>query len=196
MTTTMILLLVAAAIALWMMGIFNHLVTLRNQVKNAWSQIDVQLQRRYDLIPNLVEAVKGYMNYEKGTLEAVINARSQAMAARKEVQQQGGPTEGSLQNLVAAESSLKSALGNFFALAENYPELKASQNMQQLQEELASTENKIAFARQAYNDTVLSYNTAQQVFPANIVAGMLGHHPADLYNVEASEAKKAVKVAF
>ena len=192
----MILLLVAGAIALWAVGIYNHLVTLSNQVKNAWSQIDVQLQRRYDLIPNLIEAVKGYMNYEKGTLEAVINARSQAMAARKEVQQQGGPTEASLHSLVAAESSLKSALGNFFALAENYPELKASQNMQQLQEELASTENKIAFARQAYNDTVQTYNTAQQVFPASLVAGVFGHHPADLYNVEAPEAKKAVKVSF
>ena len=196
MTTSMILLLVAAAVALWAVGIFNHLVTLRNQVKNAWSQIDVQLQRRYDLIPNLVESVKGYMNYEKGTLEAVINARSQAMAARKEVQQQGGPTEASLQGLVAAESSLKSALGNFFALSENYPELKASQNMQQLQEELASTENKIAFARQAYNDTVQSYNTAQQVFPATLIASVFGHHPADLYNVEAPEAKQAVKVSF
>lgn len=196
MTTGMILLIVAAFVALWAVGIFNHLVTLRNQVKNAWSQIDVQLQRRYDLIPNLVEAVKGYMNYEKGTLEAVINARSQAMAARKEVQQQGGPTEGSLQALVAAESSLKSALGNFFALSENYPELKASQNMQQLQEELASTENKIAFSRQAYNDTVLTYNTAQQVFPASLLANLFGHHLADLYNVEAPEARSAVKVSF
>lgn len=196
MTTGMILLLAAAAIALWAVGIYNHLVTLSNQVKNAWSQIDVQLQRRYDLIPNLVEAVKGYMNYEKGTLEAVINARSQAMAARKEVQQQGGPTETSLGNLAAAESTLKSALGSFFALAENYPELKASQNMQQLQEELASTENKIAFSRQAYNDTVLTYNTAQQVFPASLVANLFGHHPADLYNVEAPEAKQAVKVSF
>lgn len=190
------ILVIIVLIVLWLVGIYNRLVNLRNQVKNAWSQIDVQLQRRYDLIPNLVETVKGYMTYEKGTLEAVINARSQAMAARQSVEQSGGPTEGSIKELLAAESTLKGAMGNFFALAENYPQLRASENMQRLQEELSSTENKIAFARQAYNDQVLSYNTAQQVFPAVMVAAMFGHKPADLYEVADVEAKKAVKVSF
>lgn len=190
-----ILVIILLAI-LWLMGIYNKLVTLRNQVKNAWSQIDVQLQRRYDLIPNLIETVKGYMGYEKGTLEAVVNARTQAVSAREAIAKSGGPTEGSLQPLLAAESTLKSAMGNFFALAENYPQLKASEPMQRLQEELSSTENKIAFARQAYNDQVMTYNTAQQEFPAVLIAGMFGHHPADLYEVQDAEAKKAPKVSF
>ncbi len=197
MTTTIIILVVIALLVLWGIGIYNRLVRLRNQVKNAWSQIDVQLQRRYDLIPNLVETVKGYMTYEKGTLEAVVNARAQAMAARNKVEQAGGPTEqGNLKELMAAESTLKGAMGNFFALAENYPQLRASENMQKLQEELSSTENKVAFARQAYNDQVLAYNNAQQEFPAVLVAASLGHHPADLYEVQDAEAKQAVKVSF
>ena len=136
------------------------------------------------------------MNFEKGTLEAVVNARSAAMAARANVQAAGGPTEGSLKDLMSAETNLKGALGNIFALSENYPQLRASEPMQRLQEELSSTENKISFARQAYNDTVLSYNNAQQVFPTNLVASVFGHHAADLYNVEDPEAKKAVKVSF
>lgn len=195
-TTTLIILAVLAAFALWAIGLFNRLVGLKNQVKNAWSQIDVQLQRRYDLIPNLIETVKGYMTYEKGTLEAVINARNAAASARKAVEQSGGPTEGSIKELLAAESTLKSSLGNFFALAENYPQLKAIEPMQRLQEELSSTENKIAFARQAYNDQAMTYNTAQQVFPAVLVAQMLGHHPADLYEVTDQETRKPVKVSF
>jgi LemA protein len=181
---------------LWAISIYNNLVGLRNQVKNGWAQIDVQLQRRYDLIPNLVETVKGYMTYEKSTLEAVINARNQASAARKAVEQSGGPTNGSLKELIGAEATLRGAMGNIFALAENYPQLRASENMRQLQEELSSTENKIAFARQSYNDIVMTYNTAQQEFPAVMVAGALGHHPADLFNVEEQEVKKAVKVQF
>lgn len=196
-TLFMILLGIIGVLAIWLVGVYNSLVGLKNQVKNAWSQIDIQLQRRYDLIPNLIETVKGYMSYEKGTLEAVINARNQASAARQAVEQSGGPTaEGSIKQLIAAESTLKSSLGNLFALAENYPQLKASEPMQRLQEELSSTENKIAFARQAYNDQAMSYNTAQQVFPAVMIASMLGHHPADLYEVQDIEAKKAVKVTF
>lgn len=194
--TLIIILAIIAVLALWLVGIYNKLVGMRNQVKNAWSQIDIQLQRRYDLIPNLIETVKGYMTYEKGTLEAVIQARNTAAAARQEVEKSGGPTEGSLKGLIAAESTLKGAMGNFFALAENYPQLKASEPMQRLQEELGTTENKIAFARQSYNDQAMIYNTAQQVFPAALIAGTFGHHPADLYEVEDKEARKAVKVAF
>lgn len=190
------LIVIAVLLALWLMAIYNGLVSSRNQVKNAWSQIDVQLQRRYDLIPNLIESVKGYMNFEKGTLEAVVAARSQAVAARQSVENSGGPTESSIKGLLAAESTLKGAMGNFFALAENYPQLRASENMQRLQEELSSTENKIAFARQAYNDQVMSYNTMQQVFPTALFASAFGHHPAEQYVVEDAEAKKAVKVAF
>ena len=193
---TLIILAIIVVLFLLGIGIYNQLVTLRNQVKNAWSQIDVQLQRRYDLIPNLIETVKGYMTYERGTLEAVTQARNQASSAREQLAKEGGPTEGSLKGLVSAESSLRGALGNFFALAENYPELRASENMKVLQEELSSTENKIAFARQAYNDQSMNYNTAQQKFPAVLFAAALGHHPVDLYEVTDQEAKKAVKVAF
>lgn len=190
------LLAVAAVLVLFVISIYNNLVSLRNQVKNAWAQIDVQLQRRYDLIPNLVEAVKGYMSHEKGTLEAVINARNQASEARQTVDKSGVPSEGSLKQLMGAEKALSGALGNIFALAENYPQLRASENMQQLQEELSSTENKVAFSRQAYNDQVLHYNTAQQKFPAIIFAAAFGHSPADLYEVSRAEAKEAVKVKF
>lgn len=196
---TIFLVLLGAAVlgAFWLMGIYNRLVTLRNQVKNAWSQIDVQLQRRYDLIPNLIETVKGYMNFEKGTLEAVISARNQGAAAREAVQKSGEPpSEEAMKQILGAESALKGSLPQIFALAENYPQLRASENMQILQEELGSTENRIAFARQAYNDQSMNYNTAQQEFPAVLVANMFGHKPAELYQVETEEAKKAVKVSF
>ncbi len=197
MSTLLIIILAVLLIGvIWVISIYNRLVGLRNQVHNAWSQIDVQLQRRYDLIPNLVEAVKGYMAHERGTLDSVIQARNQASNARAALQQQGGPTEGSIQGLIGAETALKGALGNFFALAENYPQLRASENMQQLQEELSTTENKVAFSRQAYNDQVMNYNTAQQQIPASFFAGPFGHKPADLYIVEEVEAKKAVKVKF
>jgi LemA protein len=196
MSVGIIVLTIIVLIVLTGIGIYNRLVALRNQVKNAWSQIDVQLQRRYDLIPNLVETVKGYMGYEKGTLEAVIQARNQAATALEALQKSGGPTEGSLKQLLSAETNLKGAMGSIFALAENYPQLRASENMARLQEELSTTENTIAFARQAYNDQVLAYNTAQQRFPAVLFAAAFGHHPAELYVIEEQEAKKAVKVSF
>lgn len=197
MSTLLIVILgLIVVLGLWGMGIYNGLVQLQNQVKNAWSQIDVQLQRRYDLIPNLIEAVKGYMTYEKSTLEAVISARNHAQAARTKLAEEGGPTESSLKELAAADSAVKGALTNIFALAENYPQLRASENMQQLQEELTSTENKVAFARQAYNDQVMLYNTKQQEFPAVMVASMFGHKQADLFKVDEEEAKKAPKVNF
>jgi LemA protein len=195
---TIIIIVLILILVGWVVGIYNRLVALRNQVKNAWSQIDVQLQRRYDLIPNLVETVKGYMTYEQTTLRQVIEARNQAATAREQLEKKGGPTgEGaSLKELIGAETSLRGALGGIFALAENYPALRATENMQRLQEELASTENKVAFSRQAYNDTVMTYNTAQQRFPTNLFAGAFGHHPADLFIIEDQEAKKAVKVKF
>lgn len=198
-TLALILLGVVAVGALWLAGVFNRLVTLQNQVKNAWSQIDVQLQRRYDLIPNLVETVKGYMGYEKGTLESVIKARNQAAAAREAIDKSGGPTEAStdsMKQLLAAEASLRTSLPQIFALSEAYPELKASENMRILQEELGSTENRIAFARQSYNDQSMIYNTAQQVFPTVLVAALFGHHPVALYETTDQEVKKPVKVSF
>lgn len=191
-----ILIVILLLIAFWAIGIYNRLVGLKNKVKNGWSQIDVQLQRRYDLIPNLIECVKEYMGYERGTLEAVVEARNQASKAREMLEKAGGPTEGSMKDLLAAETSLKGAMANIFALAENYPQLRASENMKSLQEELTSTENKVAFARQAYNDIAMSYNTYQQQFPAVLLASTFGHHAVDLYSVEESEAKKAVKVKF
>lgn len=197
MTTLLIVVAVLVVIVLWVMSIYNKLVGLKNQVKNGWSQIDVQLQRRYDLIPNLVEAVKGYMGHEKGTLLAVTEARNQAAAARQAIADKGGPTdEGSLKPLLGAETALRGAMGQFFAVAESYPQLRASENMQSLQEELSTTENKVAFARQAYNDLAMLYNTAQQEFPAVLVAGFFGHHPADMFEISDAEAKKAPKVSF
>ncbi len=196
MSVLLIVGVIIVLILLWLWGTYNRLITLRNQVQNSWSQIDVQLQRRYDLIPNLVESVKGYMQYERGTLEAVIQARNQASAALSALKSQGGPTESSIKELVAAEGALKGGLGQIFALAENYPDLKASQNMQQLQEELTSTENKVSFARQAYNDSVLLYNTSQQQFPTNLVATTFGHKASELFEVKEAAAKDAVKVKF
>ncbi|NGX60761.1 MAG: hypothetical protein K940chlam9_00229 [Chlamydiae bacterium] len=196
--TILIIIVVVAIIGGLLVGIYNGLIRKRNQVKNAWSQIDVQLQRRYDLIPNLVETVKGYMSYEKSTLQSVIEARNQASSARDALEKMGGPTgEGvSLKDLAGAETTLQGALGHLFALSENYPELRATENMQRLQEELSSTENKVAFSRQAYNDSVMLYNTAQQEFPAAMFASMFGHKPADLFETEEAEAKKGIKVDF
>lgn len=174
MDTGIVALIIAAGVAVLFVGfivsIYNRLVAGRNQVENGWRQIDVQLRRRHDLIPNLVEVVKDYMSYEKGTLEAVINARNGAVAA-----QEGGDRAGQ----IAAEGALGGALGKMFALFENYPDLKANQNVGQLQEELTSTENRIAFARQHYNDSVMGQNTRVESFPANMVAGSFGfdRHP-------------------
>lgn len=196
--STILIVIIALIVlfALWAIGIYNRLVQLKNQVNNAWSQIDVQLQRRYDLIPNLVEAVKSYMGYEKSTLEAVIAARNQAQDARAKLNLAGGPTEGSLKDLATADAALRGAVTNIMALAENYPQLRASENMQQLQEELSSTENKVAFSRQAYNDSVMLYNTNQQEFPAVLVASALGHHLVEQFQVDDPQAKKAPKVSF
>jgi LemA protein len=174
-----VLLGVALALVAWGIGMYNNLVGLRNQVQNGWKQIDVQLKRRHDLIPNLVGTVKGYMQYEQETLEKVIQARNAATTAS------------GVADSAAKENALTGALGKLFALAENYPDLKANENVKQLQEELASTENKIGFARQFYNDIATKFNTAQQVFPANILANMFGFKPSDLFEVT-DQAERAV----
>ena len=195
MSAGWILLGLIAALIIYAIAIYNGLVALRNRVKNAFSQIDVQLQRRYDLIPNLVETAKGYLKHERETLEAVITARNQAQAAASKAERD--PTDGdAIRALAGAENLLGAAMGRFFALAEAYPDLKANQNMMQLTEELSSTENRIAFARQAYNDAVMSYNTKCESFPDNLVAGKFGFKQAELLELEDKEARKAVKVTF
>lgn len=181
--------------ALLLITLYNRLVTLRNRYKNAFSQIDVQLTRRNDLIPNLVEVAKGYMNHEKGTLEAVIQARNQAVSAGQRAAANPGDAA-AMTALNGAEGALGSALGRLFALSEAYPDLKANTNMLALQEELSSTENKIAFSRQAYNDSVMQYNTQRETFPTVMVAGMFGFQEAQLFEVESPEVRKAPKVQF
>jgi LemA protein len=176
-------------------GIYNRLVALRNRFKNAFAQIDVQLKRRYDLIPNLVETAKGYLQHERGTLEAVIAARNQASAAgARAAANPGDPA--AMQGLVGAETALTGTLGRFFALAEAYPDLKANQTMMQLSEELTSTENKVAFSRQAFNDAVMEYNTARETFPSVVLAGMFGFQPAQLFEITAAAEREAPKVSF
>jgi LemA protein len=176
---------IIAILAVVLVSIYNRLVTLRQRIKNAWAQIEVQLKRRYDLIPNLVSTVKGYAAHEKETFERVVQARNAAISAQG-VQEQAG-----------AENMLSGALRQLFALVENYPELKANTNFMQLQEELTNTEGKIAFSRQFYNDTVLKYNTAIQRFPAVMVAGMFGFHQEVYFNLDdEAEARQAVKVEF
>ena len=177
-----ILLVVLVVVALWVMGAYNALISLKNQVVNAWKQIDVQLKRRHDLIPNLVNTVKGAMDFERSTLDAVISARNKAVAA------QGVPAT------AKAEGELTQALGRLFALTEAYPELKSSQNVLQLQEELTSTENKIGFARQLYNDVATQYNTKQMQFPTNLVAGLAKASPADLWEIEDAAERAVPKV--
>jgi LemA protein len=176
-------------------GMFNNLVRLRNVFKNAFSQIDVQLKRRYDLIPNLVETAKGYIKHERETLEAVTKARNIAMAANQAVSAQAGNAQ-SMQALISAESGLAGALGRLLMVTESYPDLKANQTMAQLMEELTSTENKISFSRQAYNDSVMRYNTACQVFPGNIIAGSFNFQQATLWEITEVKEREAVKVQF
>ncbi|RLP52429.1 MAG: LemA family protein [Ketobacter sp.] len=183
-----------AIIVIYFITIYNKLVALKNRFKNAFSQIDVQLQRRYDLIPNLVETAKKYMSHERETLTAVIEARNQALAASKAAASH--PDDGSaMRNLSGAESLLGGALGKLFALSESYPDLKANTTMTQLMEELSSTENRIAFARQAFNDSVMEYNTFREQFPNSLVAGGR-FQPAELLEIEDPAAKKSVKVDF
>lgn len=193
--TSIVLLGVVILITIVTIGIFNTLVTLKNRFKNAFAQISVQLQRRYDLIPNLVETAKKYMQHEQDTLTNVINARNQAVAANRTASDNPANVS-NIQALASAEYSLQKSLGGFFALAENYPDLKANQTMQQLMEELTSTENKIAFARQAYNDSVMFYNTGREKFPNSIVAGIFNFTPAELLDIEDQKARSAVKVSF
>lgn len=193
--TSWIILGVLAAIILYVIFIYNGLVALRNRVKNAFSQIDVQLQRRYDLIPNLVETAKGYMAHERETLEAVVKARNAAQSAAKQVE--GDPSDGAaLKQLMGAEAALGGLLTRFFALAEAYPDLKANQNMAMLQEELASTENRIAFSRQAFNDAVTGYNIKRESFPDVIVANNFGFRHAEQWQMDDTSARAPVKVSF
>jgi LemA protein len=200
MSALVIALLVIGAIVviaiMYGVGIYNQLVTLKNRFQNAFSQIEVQLKRRYDLIPNLVEVAKGYMAHERNTLEAVIAARNGAATAAQKAA--GNPADGqAIQALASAEAGLSGALGRLFALAEAYPDLKANQNMLAVQEELTSTENKISFARQAYNDSVMEYNTRRESFPDSIFAGMFQFNPAELLQAtESAEERKAPKVSF
>lgn len=186
---------ILGALAVYVITSYNALITLRNRFKNSFSQIDVQLQRRYDLIPNLVETAKAYMSHEKGTLEAVIAARNQAMTARAPAA--ANPADASaMQALNSAENVLGGALTKFVALAESYPDLKANTTMTQLMEELSSSENKVAFARQAYNDSATQYNTATEVFPQNIIAKNFGFERAELLSVSEPAARQAPKVSF
>jgi LemA protein len=191
--------LIAVAIVvlllLWVVGLYNALVTLRNRFKNAFAQIDVQLKRRYDLIPNLVETAKGYLRHERETLEAVVAARNRAVTAEQAAAARPGDPE-AMRQLTAAEAGLTAGLGKLFALAEAYPDLKANQTMAQLMEELASTENRIAFARQAYNDAVMQYNTRRETFPSVLLAGPFGFAAAQLWEIEAPQEREAVKVSF
>ena len=180
----------------WVIVIYNGLVAFRNRFKNAFAQIDVQLKRRYDLIPNLVETAKAYMAHERQTLEAVISARgAAAQAAQRAAAQPGEP--GAMRALGAAEAGLTGALGRFFALAESYPDLKANQNLMAVQEELSSTENRVGFARQGYNDAVMEYNTRRESFPANLLAGTFQFKEAELLQAtESAQERKAPRVSF
>ena len=198
MISLLILLAIVVAIAFWGVGIYNGLVTARNAFKNAFAQIDVQLQRRFDLIPNLVETAKGYLSHERETMEAVIAARGAAMAGLSAAKASPGDPA-AMAELAASQGALNGALGRLMAVAEAYPDLKANQNMMQLTEELTSTENKVAFARQAFNDSVMAYNNRREVFPSSIFAGMFQFAPAALLEIPAdkqAEVRAAPKVQF
>jgi LemA protein len=191
-----VVLVIVAVVVFWAVGAYNRLISLRNKFRNAFAQIDVQLKRRYDLIPNLVETAKAYMKHERETLENVIRARNSAVTANAAASADPG-SAAAIQGLVAAEGALSGALSRLFALAEAYPDLKANQNMMQLTEELTGTENKISFARQAFNDAVMSYNTAAQQFPTNVIAGVFSFSAAELLqSTEADEERRPVKVQF
>jgi LemA protein len=186
---------ILAAIVAWGIAMYNNLVNLRNRVRNGFSQINVQLTRRYDLIPNLVEAVKGYMKHERETLEAVVQARNAAMSGLQAAA--ADPSNGeAIKALGGAEAALSGTLGRLFALAEAYPDLKANQNMMQLQEELASTENKVAFSRQAFNDAVMGYNNACQNFPNSLIANGFDFQPAEFLEIESEEKRDVPQVSF
>ncbi|MDH5822944.1 LemA family protein [Luteimonas sp. RD2P54] len=193
----LVILGILVAFALWAVGIYNGLVTARNAFKNAFAQIDVQLQRRFDLIPNLVETAKGYLSHERGTLEAVTAARTAAQAGLSAASASPGDPA-AMAELAQTQGALNGALGRLMVVVEAYPDLKANQNMMQLTEELTSTENRVAFARQAYNDAVMAYNNRREVFPSNIVAGMFSFAPAALLEIpeDKAEVREAPKVEF
>jgi len=197
-SSTIVLIIIAVLVLLFILygvGIYNQLIALKNRFVNAFAQIDVQLQRRYDLIPNLVETAKTYMQYEQKTLTMIIEARNQAKTAATQTAAAPDNAE-AMKRLISTEGTLTSSMGKFFALVENYPDLKANQTMQQLMEELTSTENKVSFARQAFNDAVMFYNTYRTQFPNVIVTNMFAFNAATSFEVESPEAKKAVKVSF
>jgi LemA protein len=193
----MILVLLVVGLAVWLVGLYNGLIRARNAFRNAYAQIDVQLQRRHDLIPNLVETAKAYLSHEKDTLEAVIRARNVAMQASAAAKDHAGEAQ-AMQQLAGAENALTQTLGKLFALSEAYPDLKANTTMMQLSEELSSTENKVAFARQAYNDQVMAYNNRRETFPANLFSAAFGFPMATLLEISAAEAHKreAPRVSF
>jgi len=196
MTALIILAVAVLLVVFWAVGAYNRLVSLRNRFRNAFAQIDVQLKRRHDLIPNLVETAKAYMKHERETLEAVIAARNQAVTANAAAAADPGNAS-AVQQMGAAEGALSSMLGKLFALSEAYPDLKANQNMMQLTEELTSTENRIAFSRQAYNDGAMEYNTALEQFPGSLIANMFSFKPTELLQAtESAEERKPVKVSF
>ena len=195
MTSFVIFLALVAVVVMYAVGIYNSLINLRNRVKNAFAQIDVQLTRRHDLIPNLIEAVKGYMKHERETLEAVISARNSAVSNLDTAKQDPSNAE-AIKKLGASEGALGSALGRLFALSEAYPDLKANQNMMQFQEELSSTENKVAFSRQAFNDAVLGYNNKAENFPNSIIAGMFSFQLASFLEIESKEKREVPDVKF
>ena len=195
MTSFVIFLALLGAIVLFAIGIYNSLINLRNRVKNAFAQIDVQLTRRHDLIPNLVEAVKGYMKHERETLEAVIDARNTAVSSL-DAAKLDPSNAAAIKELGASEGALGAALGRLFALSEAYPDLKANQNMMQFQEELTSTENKVAFSRQAFNDAVLGYNNKAENFPNNIIAGMFRFELASFLEIDSEEKREVPEVSF
>jgi LemA protein len=190
-----IILGIIVLLVVFVVGIYNGLVTARNGYKNAFAQIDVQLTRRHDLIPNLVEVAKGYLAHERNTLEAVIQARNAAVSGLKAAAANPGDAA-AVQNLATTENALTGALGRLFALAEAYPDLKANRNMMQLSEELTTTENKVAFARQAFNDSVMGYNNKREVFPNSVIAGMFNFQPAQLLEIESPQKREVPKVSF